>query len=104
MAADLDRERAFAYCTASLVETLGHATGAKGKTLNRLCAETFLTAAQTADRISSRAVELHGGNGYTTEYRVGRIWNDAKLYMIGGGTSDIRKLVIARELGLKLGR
>jgi len=102
MAADLDRERSFAYCAASLVDARGHRPG--DKTLNRLCAEVFLTAAQTADRISSRAVELHGGNGYTTEYRVGRIWNDAKLYMIGGGTSDIRKLVIARELGLRLGR
>ncbi len=100
MAADLDRERSFAYVAASLVDAHGHS----GKSLNRLCAEVFLTAAQTADRISSRAVELHGGNGYTTEYRVGRIWNDAKLYMIGGGTSDIRKLVIARELGLRLGR
>ena len=100
MAADIDRERSFAYCAASLVDSHGHA----GKSLNRLCAEVFLTAAQTSDRISSRAVELHGGNGYTTEYRVGRIWNDSKLYMIGGGTSDIRKLVIARELGMRLGR
>jgi isovaleryl-CoA dehydrogenase len=103
MAADLDRERAFAYCAASLVDACGP-DKKKDKSLNRLCAEVFLTAAQTADRISSRAVELHGGNGYTTEYRVGRIWNDTKLYMIGGGTSDIRKLVIARELGLRLGR
>ena len=100
MAADIDRERSFAYVAASLVDKQGHS----GKALNRICAEVFLTAAQTSDRISSRAVELHGGNGYTTEYRVGRIWNDSKLYMIGGGTSDIRKLVIARELGLRLGR
>jgi len=103
MAADLDRERAFAYCAATLVDAHGH-SAKNDRSLNRLCAEVFLTAAQTADRISSRAVELHGGNGYTTEYRVGRIWNDAKLYMIGGGTSDIRKLVVARELGLRLGR
>jgi isovaleryl-CoA dehydrogenase len=101
MSAALDRERAFAYSTAALIDKSPKTT-AQDKSLNLLCAEVFLSVAQTADQMSSRAVELHGGNGYSTEYRVGRIWNDAKLYMIGGGTSDIRKLVVARELGLTL--
>lgn len=103
MAAEIDRERAFAYGVARMIDAKGK-RAKHDKSLNRLCAEVFLTVAQTADRISSRGVELHGGNGYTTEYRIGWIWRDAKLYMIGGGTSDIRKLVVARELGLKLGR
>jgi len=103
MAAEIDRERAFAYTVASMIDAKGK-TAKNDKSLNRMCAEVFLTAAQAADRISTRGVELHGGNGYTTEYRIGRIWRDAKLYMIGGGTADIRKLVVARELGLKLGR
>lgn len=96
MAADMEREQAFAYTTAALVDK----RQAHDQSLNQICAEVFLTVAQTADKISSRAVELHGGNGYSRDYRVGRVWNDAKLYMIGGGTSDIRKLVISRELGL----
>jgi isovaleryl-CoA dehydrogenase len=100
MSTSLDRERAFAYSTAALIDKSPKNT--QDKALNLLCAEVFLSAAQAADQISSRAVELHGGNGYSTEYRVGRIWNDAKLYMIGGGTSDIRKLVVARELGLNV--
>ena len=99
MAADVDRERAFAYSTAAMIDAQPKGTK-HDKSLNRMCSEVFLTTAQTADRISSRAVELHGGNGYTMDFRVGRIWNDAKLYMIGGGTSDIRKLVIARDLAM----
>jgi len=44
------------------------------------------------------AIQIHGGYGYMLEYPVNRFLRDAKLYEIGGGTTEIRRLVIAREL------
>jgi butyryl-CoA dehydrogenase len=49
-------------------------------------------------RASIKAVQLHGGYGYTTEYPVERMMRDAKICEIGEGTSEIQRLVIAREL------
>ena len=48
-----------------------------------------------ADR---RAIQILGGNGYINEYPTGRLWRDAKLYEIGAGTSEIRRMLIGREL------
>jgi isovaleryl-CoA dehydrogenase len=44
------------------------------------------------------AIQALGGNGYINEYPVGRLWRDAKLYEIGAGTSEIRRMLIGREL------
>ena len=49
-------------------------------------------------RITELAVQLHGGYGYTREYEVERIWRDAKLCTIGEGTSEIQRMVIARQV------
>ena len=54
-------------------------------------------ASKTAVEIASEAVQIHGGDGYTDEYSVERYMRDAKFFMIGGGTSEIQHLVIARE-------
>jgi isovaleryl-CoA dehydrogenase len=51
-----------------------------------------------ASRIADQAVQIHGGYGYMLEYPVQRFLRDAKLIEIGAGTSEIRRLIIAREL------
>ncbi len=55
-------------------------------------------ASETAVRVGEEAVQIHGGYGYTTDYPVERAWRDAKLCTIGEGTSEIQRLVIAREI------
>lgn len=55
-------------------------------------------ASETAVKVGEEAVQIHGGYGYTTDYPVERAWRDAKLCTIGEGTSEIQRMVIAREL------
>ena len=54
-------------------------------------------SSKAAVEIASEAVQIHGGNGYTDDYSVERYMRDAKFFMIGGGTSEIQNLIIARE-------
>ncbi|MFX0177930.1 MAG: acyl-CoA dehydrogenase family protein, partial [Candidatus Hodarchaeota archaeon] len=54
-------------------------------------------AAKTAVEITIEAVQIHGGEGYTDNYPIERYLRDAKFFQIGGGTSEIQNLVIARE-------
>lgn len=61
-------------------------------------ASAILFAAECATRVAGEAIQCLGGNGYTTEYPVERLWRDAKLYEIGAGTSEIRRMLIGREL------
>ena len=58
-----------------------------------------LFASETAFRASNQAIQIHGGSGYMREYEVERYLRDAKLLEIGEGTSEIQRLVIARQLG-----
>jgi len=74
------------------------ARGGKGTEVHKLAAAAILFAAETATRIASDAVQIHGGYGYMLEYPVNRFYRDAKLYEIGAGTSEIRRLTVAREL------
>ena len=55
-------------------------------------------ASETAVKVGEEAVQIHGGYGYTTDYPVERAWRDAKLCTIGEGTSEIQRMVIAREV------
>ena len=57
-----------------------------------------LYASELAMRATTKAVQLHGGYGYTTEYPVERMMRDAKICEIGEGTSEIQRIVIARQL------
>lgn len=59
-----------------------------------------LAASDMVTRVTSKAVQIHGGYGYVTDYPVERYYRDARLYAIGGGTSEIQKEIIARQLGL----
>lgn len=62
------------------------------------CAAVILYAAEKATRMALDAIQILGGNGYVNEYPTGRLLRDAKLYEIGAGTSEIRRLLIGREL------
>ncbi|MGI9223408.1 MAG: isovaleryl-CoA dehydrogenase [Woeseiaceae bacterium] len=58
----------------------------------------ILVAAEKATWMAGQAIQALGGNGYINEYPAGRLWRDAKLYEIGAGTSEIRRMLIGREL------
>jgi len=62
------------------------------------CAGVILYCAENATWVAGQAIQCLGGNGYINEYPTGRIWRDAKLYEIGAGTSEIRRMLIGREL------
>jgi butyryl-CoA dehydrogenase len=69
-----------------------------GKPFKKEAAMAKLYASELAMRTTIKAVQLHGGYGYTTEYPVERMMRDAKICEIGEGTSEIQRIVIAREL------
>lgn len=69
-----------------------------GKPFKAEAAMAKLFASELAMRTTIKAVQLHGGYGYTTEYPVERMMRDAKVCEIGEGTSEIQRIVIAREL------
>jgi isovaleryl-CoA dehydrogenase len=58
----------------------------------------ILVAAEKATWMAGETIQVLGGNGYINEYSAGRLWRDAKLYEIGAGTSEIRRMLIGREL------
>lgn len=61
-------------------------------------AAAVMFAAESAARIAGEAVQIHGGYGYCLEFPVQKLWRDAKLFEIGAGTTEVRKIIIAREL------
>jgi isovaleryl-CoA dehydrogenase len=70
----------------------------RGETTREDAAGTILIAAEKATQIALDAIQLLGGNGYINDYPTGRLLRDAKLYEIGAGTSEIRRMLIGREL------
>jgi len=59
-----------------------------------------LFASEMAQRVTSEAMQIHGGVGYMMDSPVQRFWRDARLHTITDGTSEIQELIISRELGL----
>jgi len=51
-----------------------------------------------ANEVTSNAVQIHGGYGYCREYEVERLYRDARLFMIGGGTSQVQRKIVAQQL------
>ena len=70
----------------------------RGETTRQDAAGCLLYAAERATRIALEAIQTLGGNGYINDYPTGRLLRDAKLYEIGAGTSEIRRMLIGREL------
>jgi len=82
--------KAFVYAVAQACD--------RGKTTRKDAAGAILYAAEKATWMAGEAIQALGGNGYINEYPTGRLWRDAKLYEIGAGTSEIRRMLIGREL------
>jgi isovaleryl-CoA dehydrogenase len=85
--------RAYAYAVAQACDRGDHS-----RTLRKDAAGVILYTAEKATWMAGEAIQALGGVGYTNEYPVGRLWRDAKLYEIGAGTSEIRRMLIGREL------
>jgi isovaleryl-CoA dehydrogenase len=85
--------RAYVYAVGRACDSGDHA-----RTLRKDAAGAILYSAEKATWMAGEAIQTLGGVGYTNEYPVGRLWRDAKLYEIGAGTSEIRRMLIGREL------
>ncbi len=90
--------RLLVYRAAGFADSPAGKKGGKGTELDKLAASAILFAAEAATKICADGVQIHGGYGYCLEYPIQKLWRDAKLYEIGAGTSEIRRLIIAREL------
>ena len=86
----LSTSRAYVYAVANACS--------RGETNRKDCAGAILYAAEKATWMALEAIQCLGGNGYINDYPTGRLLRDAKLYEIGAGTSEIRRLLIGREL------
>ncbi len=82
--------RAYVYAVAQAAD--------RGETTRKDAAGCILYAAEKATQVALDSIQCLGGNGYTNEYPVGRLLRDAKLYEIGAGTSEIRRMLIGREM------
>jgi isovaleryl-CoA dehydrogenase len=70
----------------------------RGEVTRKDAAGAILYASEKATWMALEAIQCLGGNGYTNDYPTGRLLRDAKLYEIGAGTSEIRRMLIGREL------
>ena len=70
----------------------------RGKTTRFDAAGCILYASEAATRVALETIQALGGNGYTNDYPAGRLLRDAKLYEIGAGTNEIRRMLMGREL------
>ena len=85
--------RAYVYAVGQACDRGDHS-----RTLRKDAAGAILYAAEKATWMAGEAIQVLGGNGYINEYPTPRLWRDAKLYEIGAGTSEIRRMLIGREL------
>ncbi len=90
MATDLDASRLLTYRAATMLDA--------GKRVTRESAMAKLFSSEAAVRIANEAVQIHGGYGFIKDYPVEKFYRDVKLCTIGEGTSEIQRLVIARQL------
>ncbi|MCS5592620.1 MAG: isovaleryl-CoA dehydrogenase [Gammaproteobacteria bacterium] len=86
----LSAQRAYAYAVAQSCD--------RGEAVRKDAAGCILMSAEAATQMALQAIQTLGGNGYTNEFPAGRLLRDAKLYEIGAGTSEIRRMLIGREL------
>lgn len=86
----MNATRAYVYAVAKACD--------RGETTREDAAGAILYAAENATKLALDAIQLLGGNGYINDYATGRLLRDAKLYEIGAGTSEIRRMLIGREL------
>jgi isovaleryl-CoA dehydrogenase len=94
MLTSLSACRAYVYAVGRHLDRLGpeHV-----RAVRKDCAGAILYAAERATWMAGETIQVLGGNGYINDYPAGRLWRDAKLYEIGAGTSEIRRMLIGRE-------
>jgi isovaleryl-CoA dehydrogenase len=90
MYTQMNAARAYVYAVARACDA--------GRASRKDAAGAILFAAETATKLALDAIQILGGNGYINDYPTGRLLRDAKLYEIGAGTSEIRRMLIGREL------
>jgi isovaleryl-CoA dehydrogenase len=90
MYATMNACKAYVYAVAQACD--------RGEMARKDAAGAILYAAEKATWMAGEAIQALGGNGYINEYATGRLWRDAKLYEIGAGTSEIRRMLIGREV------
>lgn len=90
MYTELNASRAYLYTVARACDA--------GKVSRKDAASVILYTAEKATQMALQAIQILGGNGYVQEYPTGRLLRDAKLYEIGAGTSEVRRMLIGREL------
>ena len=91
----LQAARSFCYTIGKNLDALGRE---HVRRVRKDCASVILWCAEKATWMAGEGIQIFGGNGYINEYPLGRLWRDAKLYEIGAGTSEIRRMLIGREL------
>ncbi|WP_339862607.1 isovaleryl-CoA dehydrogenase [Paremcibacter congregatus] len=90
MYTELNASRAYVYAVAAACD--------RGETTRKDAAGCILYSAERATQMALQAIQALGGNGYINEFPTGRLLRDAKLYEIGAGTSEVRRMLIGREL------
>ena len=90
MYTELNASRSYVYAVAAACD--------RGETTRKDAAGCILYSAEKATQMALQAIQCLGGNGYINEFSTGRLLRDAKLYEIGAGTSEIRRMLIGREL------
>jgi len=90
MATEIDAARLLTYRSA--------AAKAQGKPINLIAAQAKYFASEVAQRVATEAVQIHGGYGFIKEFPVEKFYRDVKLLTIGEGTSEVQKIVIAKNL------
>jgi len=91
----LQAARSFCYTIGKNLDALGRE---HVRRVRKDCASVILWCSEKATWMAGEGIQIFGGNGYINEYPLGRLWRDAKLYEIGAGTSEIRRMLIGREL------
>lgn len=91
----LQAGRAFCYTVGKNLDKLG---SGHVRQVRKDCASVILWCAEKATWMAGEGIQIFGGNGYINEFPLGRLWRDAKLYEIGAGTSEVRRMLIGREL------
>jgi len=86
--------RAYVYAVGQALDR----GGLSGRSARKDAAGAILFASEKATWMAGEAIQALGGNGYINDYGTGRLWRDAKLYEIGAGTSEIRRMLVGREL------
>jgi isovaleryl-CoA dehydrogenase len=91
----LQAARSYCYTVGKNLDALG---SEHVRRVRKDCASVILWCAEKATWMAGEGIQIFGGNGYINDYPLGRLWRDAKLYEIGAGTSEIRRMLIGREL------